>query len=235
MMPKNLFLNPIMDEKSLEEIYNVGDYPPLDYTYDNYDGDEMKTIDFNETTWSSTETVNEEDLTSPVLQWNNTLDTTGLEQNDTFDTSTIPTFDNATGTSLSGFSEEVNATSLSTVDSNKPTAYDEVTEIAIHDTTDASTTSEDSITASSTSERTVSSTTENDTFGEHSIITTLETSTESPMITTISTEETTDKMSTVDSSSTSVNEGVIPLAAEDYVVQCFEQVCTTTTQDTSMN
>ena len=49
MMPKNLFLNPIMDEKSLEEIYNVGDYPPLDYAYDNYDGEDMKTIDFNET------------------------------------------------------------------------------------------------------------------------------------------------------------------------------------------
>ena len=184
-------------------------------------------------TWSSTETLIEEDLTSPVPEWNNTLDTTGLEQNDTFDTSTIPAFDDATGTSLSGFSEEVNGTSLSTVDLSKPPAYDEVTELAIHDTADASTTSEDSITVSSTSERTVSSTTENDTFGERSIITTLDTSTESPMITTVSTEETTDKMSTVDSSSTSVNE-VIPLAAEDYVVRCFEQVCTTT-QDTSMN
>ncbi|XP_076677343.1 transmembrane channel-like protein [Andrena cerasifolii] len=232
MMPKNLFLNPIMDEKSLEEIYNVGDYPPLDYTYDNYDGEDMKTIGFNETTWSSTETAFEEDLTSPVLEWNNTLDTTGLEQNDTFDTSTIPALDNATGISFSGFSEEVNDTSLSTVDLNKPTAYDEVTETAMHDTTDASTTSEDSITASSTSDRTVSSTTENDTFGEHSIITTLDTSTESPMITTTPTEEKADKMSTVDSSSTSVNEGVIPLTVENYVVQCFEQVCTTTTQDT---
>ncbi|XP_017792225.1 PREDICTED: uncharacterized protein LOC108574200 [Habropoda laboriosa] len=226
LMPENLFLNPILDEKSLEEIYNVGDYS-LDYTYNNYD--EMNTNEFNETLFFPVENTTEEIHSTTEV----------LERNDTFDTSTIFTIDeNFTETIFSDLNEEMNGTSVTSVFFNDSTVYDETTEETNNDT--STDTTENTINEEFNATSFIVNTTSTDmsTLDEYSMITTLNTSTESTIITTIFTEESsieiTDKMSTIDSSSsTPLHESVIPLADKDYTVKCFEKICTTITQDTS--
>lgn len=219
MMPTNFFLNPILDDKSLEEIYNVGDYSPLDYLYENYDVDDIKA---NETVSFSTENILEEDnFTSQML-----------ERNDTFDTTTIYSMDdNFTKTFFTELNEETSDTSLSSTNFNETTIYDVIEN-------EGKTSSKDPVDTSTILDPSSSSTTA-ETIDDYSKITTVLTSTESPIVTTVFTnefsEETTDKMSTLDSSSTSLNERVIPLEKKEYVVKCFEQVCTKTMQNTSMN
>lgn len=207
------FLNPILDEKSLEEIYNVGDYPPLDYTYDNYDGEE-KEINFGGAVSSSSTNIIEENFKMTTLE-QNTSETTMSEHS--FEVATA--VENDTSEITAAFDETVTPekdTSVSTFDWNE-TASESTSE----------TVSTSVIEASSTEIGTE----------EQSIITTLEI-TESPIITSRfterSTEETMEEEINTDESST-LPEGVIPLTEKDYVVKCFEQVCVTTTQDTSKN
>ncbi|CAK9797587.1 Transmembrane channel-like protein [Anthophora quadrimaculata] len=226
LMPKNLFLNPILDEKSLEEIYNVGDYSPLDYAYDNYD--DINLNEFNETISFPNENITEETKSS----------TRTIEENDTFNTSAISIdHENFTETTSSDFNEKINDTSVTNVFLNDSIVYDEITEGSNNDTstdTIANTTTSD---FNGTSFIMDTTSTEYNTFDEHSIITTLNTTTESTIITTMFTEESsaenTNKMSTTDSPSTSLHDTVIPLADKDYAVKCFEPVCNTITQDTS--
>ncbi|OAD52417.1 Transmembrane channel-like protein 3 [Eufriesea mexicana] len=218
IMPTSFYLNPILDEKALEELYNVGDYP---WDYEDYD-------DMNETTSTANNNVSEEvNVTTPVL-----------EQNDTFDEITIFTaFENHTEASTD-FKDETDNTFISAVFVNESIIYDEITEGKSNDTTTHTITSfitEDFNETSSNLYTTTLPVQENDTSDEYSIIETLNASTESSIITTIFTTESdteiTDKMFTIDNSSTTY-ETVIPLSNEDYVVKCFEQICTTTTQDT---
>ncbi|XP_046141915.1 transmembrane channel-like protein [Osmia bicornis bicornis] len=218
LMP-NLYLNPILDEKSLEEIYNVGDYPPLDYTYDNYDGEEIKINEFNETSFSTENTTQVFNLTSDMFQ-----------QNDAFNMTTTFVIDNEF---FSNATEEINDTSITSVPFiETSTAYNETSE-AFYDTDDTSDDTHDFTTTSFIMD-TTSSTTEVNTLDK--LITVSDTSTESSIITSSYserfTDDTTYKITTIDSSLSSVNERVIPLSEENYVFKCFEQVCTTTTRDT---
>ncbi|XP_053994834.1 transmembrane channel-like protein, partial [Hylaeus volcanicus] len=202
LMPKNFFLNPIMDDKSLEEIYNVGDYASPDY--ENYDGDETKA---NETASFSTENVLRDNSTLELLELNSTLDTT---------TATVD--DNFTEISYTGLSEENSDASLSSVDLNESTGYGEIIESTGSGTNNMSTTEEDYLSTSSMDDvlDASSSSIVTEEFDEHP---------------TITMEETTDESATVDSSSASLNEGLTSLVKEDEVVKCFERVCTTTTED----
>ncbi|KZC08272.1 Transmembrane channel-like protein 3, partial [Dufourea novaeangliae] len=210
MMPKNFYLNPILDDKSLEEIYNVGDYPPLDYTYDNYDFEDTKTNE--STSLPSTESINQTE--------NSISETFG--SNDTFDVTVSSIDDNTTSTRFIDLIDEVNDTTF-TADSNGSASYDEVTGSSVY-TIESNFTSEDSIDASSMSSETEIETSDEYIFG---------TGVTGSPTTNTSTEDTTDRMTTMDVSSVSIDERVIPLAADNYVVKCFEQVCTTTTQGTT--
>ncbi|KOC63135.1 Transmembrane channel-like protein 3 [Habropoda laboriosa] len=112
LMPENLFLNPILDEKSLEEIYNVGDYS-LDYTYNNYD--EMNTNEFNETLFFPVENTTEEiHSTTEVLERNDTFDTNTTENtiNEEFNATSFIV--NTTSTDMSTLDEYSMITTLNT-------------------------------------------------------------------------------------------------------------------------
>ncbi|XP_033175228.1 transmembrane channel-like protein 3 isoform X1 [Bombus impatiens] len=234
-IPASLYLNPILDEKSLEEIYNVGDYPPLDYTYDNYD--DITSNELNKSASISTKDITEEtEFTTQMF-----------EQNDIFEATTIFTiFENLTEISFTNFTEETDSSSMTSIFFNESTAYSETIEesdynISTSTNTISSIITEDYnetfptktkefITLSSMSSQI------NDT-SEYSVITTLNTNTEHSMNTITfnreSSTENTNKISTIDRSSTTLREGVIPLSEKDYVTKCFEKICTTTTQNTT--
>ncbi|XP_043248682.1 transmembrane channel-like protein 3 [Colletes gigas] len=211
MLPSDFYLNPIMDEKTLEEIYNIGDY------YENYD---EYGLEGNETAQLSTEQALEDNSTFTEHELNDTLQTTIFSTDDRF-----------IETSVSESSEQTSDTSSSSMNFYETTAHDEPTETTINGTSTANTVNEDLIGSSIMDISTSSTATE--TVDEYSI-TTERTNTEPPVITTMfagkPSAETADK--TAIDSSTSSNEHVIPLEEKDYVVKCFEQVCTTTTQDT---
>lgn len=224
-IPPNFYLNPILDEKSLEEIYNVGDYSPLDYTYDNYDD-----ITKNELNRSSFI----ENITKEI-----NFTTQMLEQNDTSDV-IFTTFKNLTDTT--DLSEEINTTSTTGNFFNESIVSNETTEEKDYNTSTSADTILSTITVDlnetsslKAEDFTMSSSTEesNNTSDEY-LITTFNTNSKSSDIATELTEEpnteTTDKISTIDHYG-----GVIPLVEKDYDVKCFEQICNTTTQDTSMN
>lgn len=172
-----------------------------------------------------------------------------FEQNDIFETTTIFTiFENLTEISFTNFTEETDSSSMTSIFFNESTAYSETIEerdynISTSTNTISSIITEDYneifptktkefITLSSISSQI------NDT-SEYSVITTLNTNTEYSMNTITfnreSSIESTDKISTIDRSSTTLREGVIPLSEKDYVTRCFEKICTTTTQNTSIN
>ncbi|XP_078041033.1 transmembrane channel-like protein [Augochlora pura] len=216
---KDLYLNPILDEKSLEEIYNVGDYPPLDYTYESYE--DTKANEFNGTSFS-TETISERNFTTEIDQRNNTIETI----------STIIE-DNFTSTYSIDFVDEDNYTTFNS-NFNESTLYDETTD-SIFNVSDANTTDEVSSITFST-EDTTTFATETESIDEYSSKT--ETGSELP-ITTIITEKfyeySTDQGTTIvdfEETTTSTNDRVIPPAKEDHAVRCFERICPTTTQDT---
>ncbi|XP_076248712.1 transmembrane channel-like protein [Calliopsis andreniformis] len=214
----NYLLNPILDEKSLEEIYNVEDYPPIDYTYDNYDGDNMTRIGFNDTISSSTGNITEENNFNTTLEYNDTLVTSITEQS-----SSETTILEGNDTDVTGFpdenvsvNEEDNSTFSFTTDLNESTTFGSSSEatVTVSSITDTSSSTEFS-------------------SEESSIFTTLDSITKSA--TSRFTEQSTEGKiggGTTDSS-VSLDEQVIPLTEKDYIVKCFEQVCTTTTQDTT--
>ncbi|XP_076287033.1 transmembrane channel-like protein [Lasioglossum baleicum] len=209
MLPKDFYLNPYLDQKSLEAIYNVGDYPPLDY--ENYDGDDSKTNG----TSSSTETIfHEGNFTSEIS-----------ERNDTVELTSIITEDNFTNTYSTDSFDEVNKSTFSVNLNESSTLYDEVTNSTFDTTTEESGTS-------FSSEDTTRFTTEILTVN----LTTVETSTESPittMLTEHSSKHTTDGETNIfDFKISPTNVGVIPLE-KNNIVRCFERICNTTTQGPS--
>lgn len=222
MMPEGFYLNPILDDKSLEEIYNVGDYPHLDYAY--VDGEDLKTVERNETSSSTEDISQENNFTSEITDTN---ETTGV----------TPTFidEDFNGTRSTDWTSDSNDTF--SVDFNESTPYDEASDSTV-DTNYTTVADEDFITVSS-SEGTAAQTQASD---EHSVPSTLETDTESSVTTTLieeSTENSTEQVTSAsgdgNSSVNSVNVPVIPLAKQGCADRCFEQVCTTTTQDASEN
>lgn len=228
-MPANFYLNPILDEKSLEEIYNVGDYPPLDYTYDNYDGDDVKPKKSNDTA---------SPVTGNIVEGNNFATRTDQENATSDMTVAFTADDDSNETVFTDLSEKMNVTSSTDVSLDESTIHDENTTGINYDTS-ASTIADDFNETSIITDTTLSSsTTESNTFDEYSMFTTLNTSTESTAIISEVAEEYSTEIAeetTADTSPTSLQENAIPLCEENYVVKCFEQVCTTTTQDTSEN
>nr|XP_003702159.2 PREDICTED: transmembrane channel-like protein 3 isoform X1 [Megachile rotundata] len=232
LVPNNLYLNPILDDKSLEEIYNVGDYPPLDYIYDNYEREDIKNKTSNSTE-IITETFN---LTSNMFQQNDTFNTTD-EEFITFSSHStetrIPFLENSTYSEKTFY--ETNDTSEVTRDFG--TIIDTSTEL---DTFSTLTMSDNSTESSETSGYSESindtiyevTTADSSSASKLSTLTMSDTSTESS-VTSVYTESTNDiyEISTTDSSSASKR--VIPLSENNYIVKCFEQVCTTTTQNTT--
>ncbi|XP_076379188.1 transmembrane channel-like protein [Megalopta genalis] len=216
---KDLYLNPILDEKSLEEIYNVGDYPPLDYTYESYD--DTKTNELNGTSFS-TETISDSNFTSESVR-----------RNDAFDTTSTIIENNFTSTYSIYSIDEANDTTFG-INLNESTSYEQATD-SIFNASDAYTTNEDS-SISFSSEDDTTFVTETEPIDEYSSA--MSTDPESPittMITEESTEYSPDQETTIvdfNESETSTNEQVIPLAKEDHVVRCFEKICPTTAQDT---
>lgn len=221
-------MNPILDAKALEELYNVGDYPSWYYTYEDYDD-----------ITNETKSTSNGNISEPM-----NVTTQMLERNDTSDEITVFTaFENYTETSSMDFNNETDSTTISTVFVDESVISDKTTEEDSNDTdttvnTITSIITEDFDETSFILNTTSSFMQKNDTSDEYSITETVNTSTESSEITTIFTKEfnteTTDEMFTIDDSSTSY-ESVIPLSNDkEYVVKCFEQICTTTTQDTSM-
>nr|XP_031826516.1 transmembrane channel-like protein 3 [Nomia melanderi] len=216
MMPKGFYLNPILDDKSLEEIYNVGDYTYSDYMYD-IDGGDSKTVEHNETLSSIENIFQEDNFTSEITNTNETTDVTPiLVDKDFIGTHSIDLIGDTNDT-MFNVSMPYDEASDSTVNINYTTVTDE-----------------DLITISS-SEDTAAETQATD---EYSIPNILQTDTESSVTTTFieesneySTEQVTSISGNSDSSVNSMNEHVIPLK-QDYDVRCFEQICTTTTQDT---
>ncbi|KAK9300901.1 hypothetical protein QLX08_006602 [Tetragonisca angustula] len=219
-IPPNFYLNPILDEKSLEEIYNVGDYSPLDYTYDNYD-------DITKNRSSFIENITKEmNFTTQMLQ-----------QNDTSDATTFTTFENLTDTI--DLSEGIDTASTTSNFFNESTVSNETTQERDYNTSTSTDTVSSTITehlneTSSTKAEdfTMSLPVEESNTSDEYLTTAFNTNTKSSVITTEFTKEpnieTTNKISTIDH-----YEGVIPLAEKDYDVKCFEQICnTTTTQDT---
>ncbi|KOX69442.1 Transmembrane channel-like protein 3, partial [Melipona quadrifasciata] len=219
-IPPNFYLNPILDEKSLEEIYNVEDYSPLDYTYDNYDD-----ITKNELNRSSFI----ENITKEM-----NFTTQMLEQNDTSDTVTFTTFENLTD--IINLSEGIDTASTTSNFFNESTVSNKTTEERDYNTSTSTDTVSSTITehlneTSSIKAEDFTMSVEESNISDEYLITAFNTNTKSSIITTELTEElnieTTDKISTIDHYG-----GMIPLK-KDYVVKCFEQICnTTTTQDT---
>ncbi|XP_043526396.1 transmembrane channel-like protein 3 [Frieseomelitta varia] len=220
-MPPNFYLNPILDDKSLEEIYNVEDYSPLDYTYDNYDD-----ITKNELNRSSfIENITKEmNFTTQMLQ-----------QNDTSDATTFTTFENFTDTI--DLSEGIDIASTTSNFFNESTVSNETTQERDHNTSTNTDTVSSTITehlnetsSIKAEDFTMSLPVEESNTSDEYLTTAFNTNTKSSVITTELTKEpnieTTDKISTIDH-----YQGVIPLAEKDYIVKCFEQICNTT-QDT---
>lgn len=213
-MPTNLYLNPILDEKFLEEMYNFEDY-------DNYDY--VKTNESSEITFPQLENTTEE-----------VNFTTGIIENINATTVFI-VLENFTETSFIDLNEETNTTFMTGISFNESTIYsNETTEKVDYDNT-STTTDIDNVTEifDVSSERDeVTEMEENSTSLStqdnypHLILTTLNADIESATNTeeSISTEMI-DKISTTLESSTLEKD-------TRYVIKCFEQVCTTT-QDTS--
>lgn len=173
-----------------------------------------------------------------------------FEQNDTLEATTIFTiFENFTEISFTNFTEGTDNSSMISIFFNESTAYSETIEerdynISTSTNTISSIITEDYnetfptktkefVTLSSMSSQI------NDTSEYYTLNTTLNTNTEYSMNTiTFNREsgtESADKISTIDRSSTTLREGVIPLSEKDYVTKCFEKICTTTIQNTSIN
>ncbi|XP_076649731.1 transmembrane channel-like protein [Halictus rubicundus] len=219
MLPKDFYLNPILDAKSLEEIYNVGDYPPLDY--ENYDIDDSKTNGLNGTSSSSTETIFQDgNFTSEIYERNDTLELTSATIEDNF-----------TSAYSTDLFDEVNTTFSIHFNESSTTLYDEATNSTFN-TSDVNT-ANDEFSTNSSSEDTARFATETEPTDASS--TTAEASTESQittMFTERSSEHTTDGETAIfDFTDDPTNKGVIPLA-ENNCVKCFEKICKTTTQDT---
>ncbi|XP_016911947.2 transmembrane channel-like protein isoform X2 [Apis cerana] len=231
LLPTNLYLNPILDEKFLEEMYNFEDYPPADY--DNYDY--IKTNESNEITLyppieNTTEDVN---FTTEIIENDNISGTTIFIVLENFtETSFLNEETNTTFTTSISFNESVIYSDETTekIDYNMSTTRD-IDSNDITETFDASS-ERDGVTEMKENSTSLST---QDNY-QHLIITTLNTNVESATITNKFTEksiptEMIDKISTTLESST-LDESVIPLLEKDTrYVKCFEYVCTVT-QDT---
>lgn len=233
LMPTNLYLNPILDEKSLEEMYK--DYPPADY--DDYDY--IKTNESNEITFPPLE----ENTTESEVNF-----TTEIIENDNISATTIfIVLENFTETS---FIEEINTTFMTSISFDESMIYSDETTEKMDWNISTSTDSIDSNNVTETfrvnSERddgvtemegnsTSLSTQDN---YQHLIITTLNTNAiESATIANKFTEksvstETIDKISTTIESSILEENGIPLLEKDTRYVKCFEYVCIIT-QDTT--
>lgn len=222
LMPTNLYLNPILDEKFLDEMYNFEDY------YDNYDY--AKTNESSGITFPQLENTTREEANFTIIE------------NDNINATTVfIVLENFTETSFIDLNEEANTTFTTGISFNESTIYSDETIEKIDYNNISTTTDIDNVTQIShvNSEREMeenSTTLSTQDNYPHLILTTLNTGIESATNKfaeeSVSTEMI-DKISTALESST-LDESVIPPLEKDtrHVIKCFEQVCTTT-QDAS--